>query len=100
MRSPIQSFVRVMTRRTHNGQALVIIALAMLMLIGFIGIAVDVAMLFARFGTLRRAVDAAAIATASHVGEGSDPATLQAIATQFIKLHGIDPSSVLVETCE
>ncbi|HVO41401.1 MAG TPA: hypothetical protein VMT34_02205, partial [Aggregatilineales bacterium] len=100
MRSPIPTFVRVMRRRTRSGQALLIIAAAFIALIAFVGIAVDVAMLFARFSTLRRAVDSAAIAAASHIHEGTNYETMQAIAVQFIKLHGIDPSSVKVETCE
>src|SRR5256885_1439789 len=100
MQLPFRSFLRVMNRRNRNGQALIIIAAAFLALIAFVGIAVDVAMMFARFSTLRRAVDAASIAAASHVREGSDYGTLVAIANQYIKVHGLDPSSVKVETCE
>ncbi|MCC7206732.1 MAG: hypothetical protein IT323_05470 [Anaerolineae bacterium] len=88
-------------RRTRNGQSIVILAFAFIVLIAFVGIAVDVALLFVRYSALRRAVDSAAIAAAGQVREGTDYATLQAVAEQFVGLQGsIDTDSVRVETCE
>jgi Flp pilus assembly protein TadG len=61
-----------MTRRSRSGQAIIIIAFAFIALIAFVGIATDVALLFVRYSTLRRAVDAAAIAAAGQVREGTN----------------------------
>jgi hypothetical protein len=94
------TFVRFMTQRTRSGQAVIPLAFIMIALILFVGLAADAALTFARWSTLRRAVDSAAIATASHFREGSDYSGLVAIATQYIRLHGIDPTYVKVETCE
>ncbi|HRE47747.1 MAG TPA: pilus assembly protein TadG-related protein [Aggregatilineales bacterium] len=92
---------RALNKRSRNGQAIIIVALAFMTLIAFVGIAVDVALLFVRYSALRRAVDAAAIAAAQQIRENTDYATLQAVAEQFIKLQGgISPDTVIVETCE
>ncbi len=92
---------KFLNRRSRNGQSIIIVAIAFITLIAFVGIAVDVALLFVRYSALRRAVDAAAIAAAQQIREDSDYATLAAVAQQFIKLQGnIDPETVRVETCE
>lgn len=54
-------------RRGQSGQSLVILAIGFLALIGFVGIVTDVSLLFVRFSTLRRAVDAAAVAAAGQM---------------------------------
>jgi len=100
MRSSFKQFARLMTRRSRSGQSIILVAFAFIALIAFVGIATDVALLFVRFSTLRRAVDAAAIAAAGQVRESASYLSLNAVAQQFIKVHGIDPSSVVVETCE
>jgi hypothetical protein len=79
---------------------LVIIALGFILLIAFVGIATDAALLFVRYSTLRRSVDAAAIAAAGQIREGATYAKLTAAAQQYIKFHGLDAASVFVETCE
>jgi Flp pilus assembly protein TadG len=89
-----------MTRRSRSGQAIIIIAFAFIALIAFVGIATDVALLFVRYSTLRRAVDAAAIAAAGQVREGTNYLTLNGVAMQFIQIHGLNPRTVKVETCE
>lgn len=92
---------KFLNRRSRNGQSIIIVAIAFITLIAFVGIAVDVALLFVRYSSLRRAVDAAAIAAAQQIREDTDYATLAAVAQQFIKLQGnIDPETVRVETCE
>ncbi len=100
MQASVGQINRVMKRRTRSGQAIILVAFAFIALIAFVGIATDVALLFIRYSTLRRAVDAAAIAAAGQVREGANYLTLNAVAQQFIKVHGIDPDSVRVESCE
>ncbi|HML21054.1 MAG TPA: pilus assembly protein TadG-related protein [Aggregatilinea sp.] len=87
-------------RRSQRGQSIVLLAIAFLALIAFVGLVTDVAMMFVRYAALRRAVDAAAIAAAGQIREGTDYAEVTMAAEQYIQLHGIDPDTVLVETCE
>ena len=104
---------RVLNRRTQAGQSIVLLAIAMIGLIAFVGLVTDIAILFVRFSTLRRAIDAAAIAAASQMRTASDPSdetkqgpdyrNIVATAYQFIELHGIvrgDINQIFVETCE
>lgn len=96
--------MRMLTRPSRSGQSIIIIALGFIALIAFVGIATDTAMLFVRYSTLRRAVDAAAIAAAgairsSNIASGNGFATVAASAEQYIKIHGLDPTSVRVDTC-
>ena len=100
-------------RRGQSGQALVILAIGFIALLGFVGIVTDVSLLFVRYSTLRRAVDAAAVAAAGQMRRiaDSDPtdsiaqdeadnvAQLNLAARQFIELYGLDPNDVWVETC-
>jgi hypothetical protein len=93
--------MRLMNRRSRNGQGIIIVAFAFIALIAFVGITVDVALLFVRYSALRRAVDAAAIAAAGQIREGTDYATLQSVAASFVGLQGsVDPKTVIVDTCE
>ncbi len=92
--------LRLMTRRSRSGQSIVIIALGFVALIGFVGIATDTALLFVRYSTLRRAVDAAAVAAAGEVRRNTSYATMAAAAQEYITVHGLIASSVKVETCE
>ncbi|MCC6612153.1 MAG: hypothetical protein IT320_01685 [Anaerolineae bacterium] len=96
-------------RRSQSGQSLVILAIGFFALVGFVGIVTDVSILFVRYSTLRRAVDAAAVAAAGQMRRveaataGEDQAQSYAnmglAARQFIEFYGLNPSSVTVETC-
>ncbi len=59
--------VKKFVRRSQSGQSIVILALGFLGLLGFVGIVTDVSLMFVRFSTLTRAVDAASIAAAGQV---------------------------------
>src|SRR5579859_97724 len=99
MRSAIFQTLRFLNRRSHSGQSLLIIALGFIGLVAFVGIATDTALLFVRYSTLHRAVDAAAIAAAGATRQSSSFASLGVVAEQYIKIHGLDPTSVKVEDC-
>src|SRR3954470_4367696 len=100
MRSSLRQMSRLMNKRSRSGQSIILVAFAFIALIAFVGIATDVALLFVRYSTLRRAVDAAAIATAGQVRENATYMTMNAIAQQFIQVHGLSADTVRVETCE
>src|SRR5438874_2298148 len=71
MLSPRKLATRLVNRRSRNGQSIILVAFAFIALVAFVGIATDVALLFVRYSTLRRAVDAAAIAAAGQVRENA-----------------------------
>ncbi len=111
MNSFLSSVFKHFKRRGQVGQSLLILALGFIALVGFVGIVTDVSLLFVRYSSLRRAVDAAAVAAAGQFrrvaddpsagisGEAASFATLTLAARQFIELYGLDPTNVLVETC-
>lgn len=96
--------------RSERGQVLVVVTIAMLALVAFVGLTVDVGLLYLKHGQLRRAVDAAALAASSEFRKGYHyPAghlNLVNAAREFLKLNGFDPDdenypyTPRVETCE
>jgi hypothetical protein len=102
----------------QSGQAIVLIALAFVGLAAFIGLATDAGILFSSVGSLRRAVDAAALSASNQFREGQNQSDIEASARQFIKINlpNYDPSldppgspcdpevtdcvAVRVQTCE
>ncbi len=101
-------------KRGRAGQSIVILALGFIALIAFVGIVTDVSLLFVRYSTLRRAVDAAAVAAATQMrrvqntsstvgvdtGGSTSVANMNLAARQFLNLYSLDPSDVTVETCQ
>jgi hypothetical protein len=68
----------------ERAQALPVVALLLFVVIGLLGLALDVGRLFVARTELSRAVDAAALAG---VGELPDVATAQAVATSYVNEH-------------
>ncbi len=95
MKSMLKHFVR----RGETGQSIIILALAFVMLIGFVGIVTDLSLMLVRYSSLRRAVDSASIAAATQMRDDRDMATVSLTARQFIEFHGLNPRRVVVETC-
>ncbi len=87
-------------RKQHKGQSIVVLALGMIALLGFVGITTDISLLFVRYATLRRAVDAAAIAAAGQMRQDRSIATVSLTARSYIELHGLNPRDVWVESCQ
>ncbi len=99
MRSAISKTLHLLNRRSRSGQSIIIIALGFIGLVAFVGIATDTAILFVRYSTLHRAVDAAAIAAAGAARQSPSFAALGAVAEEYIQIHGLQPSSVRVDDC-
>ncbi len=108
----IAKLLKRFIKRGQAGQSLVILAIGFIGLVGFVGIVTDVSVLFVRYSTMRRAVDAAAVAAAGQMrrvaddtdddiaqGEATSVANLSLAARQFIELYGLSPTNVIVETC-
>lgn len=86
-------------RRGESGQSVIILAIGFIALVGFVGITTDVALMFVRYSQLSRAVDASAIAAANQMRTDRTQASLGIAARQFIELYGLNPTKVLVDTC-
>jgi hypothetical protein len=129
MKRGLSRFTKRMMRRGQVGQTLVILAFGFVVLLGFVGIVTDVSLMFVRYSSLRRAVDAAAVAAAGQMrraaptdaelarasAEGGSQqaierrannyayarnvASVSLAARQFIELYGVSPETVLVDTC-
>jgi hypothetical protein len=103
MKQPMRTLRGLLSRHSQAGQSIVLLAIAMIALIAFIGLVTDIALLFVRYSTLRRAVDSAAIAAAGQVREGRTHMDIVSAAYQFVELHGIGVDAineVFVETCD
>lgn len=57
------------TRRSSQGQAIVIVAFVFIGLVAFVGLVVDVGVVLTRFAQLRRSVDAAAVQASNQFRE-------------------------------
>jgi hypothetical protein len=129
MKPGLSRFTRRMLRRGQTGQTIVILAFGFIVLLGFVGIVTDVSLMFVRYSTLRRAIDAAAVSAAGQMrravptdaeitqanggGGTQQEKDLRAVgyatarnitevnlaARQFIELYGLTPTQVLVDTC-
>lgn len=87
----------------ERGQAILIIALAMVGLIAFIGLMTDGGVLLIEYGKLKRGVDAGAIASVQQFRRGFNGADLEKTALNFLALNGVtfDPATdnILVFRC-
>jgi hypothetical protein len=90
-------------RRSERGQAMLLIALAFVGLVAFVGLAIDAGILFSYIGHLRKAVDTAALSAANQFREATAADDLHAAAKEFILLNmpGTDLNAeVSVYTCK
>jgi hypothetical protein len=85
---------------TQRGQAIVLIALGFVVLLGFTGLVVDVARVFVTRGELRRAVDAAGLAATAQFRTGAMGQDITKAAHDLVATHGVLNPSVIVETCD
>ena len=83
-----------------KGQVLVLVALIFLILIAFIGLAIDAGVIFINYSNLRRAVDSAALAGASKYRLNVSEAEMAKIAEEFLALNNVNDPSAVVTTCD
>jgi len=86
-------------KQAERGQSIIILAIAFVVLLGFVGLTTDVSLMFVRYATIRRAVDSASLAAATQMRQGTEEATVALAAKQFVEFHGLDSVDVLVESC-
>ncbi len=80
-------------RRGESGQALVLGALLMVVLMGFTALAVDVGFFLRHRAVVQQAVDAAALAGAQVLPDQGAAAAEQ-MAREYAELNGVDPDSL------
>jgi len=83
-----------------KGQTFIIIAASFLVLVAFVGLAVDAGLAFIAYGKLARATDAAALAAAAQFREGRSLSEMQATAENAMAVNGVDFSGITVEVCD
>lgn len=93
--------IRQFTYKREKGQILVLFVLLFTVLIGIIGLAVDLGDIFVAHSRLGRAVDAAALAATGQFREGYTIDNILKAAHQFLVLNGVeDVVSIQIEACE
>ena len=85
IKKPLQHLVP--ENNPERGQVIIIVAMAMIGLVAFVGLAIDTGLVFVGQGRLRRAVDAAALASASNFRQGYDITELRASAYELLVLR-------------
>ncbi len=91
---------RKFQRHSERGQAIVLVALAMVGLIAMVGLMTDGGILLIEYGKLKRAIDSASIAAAAQFRRGFQGADLAAAAQDFLRLNQSDASNILVKRCK
>ena len=78
---------------------MVIFGVALMVLLVFVGLAIDAGSLYVTYSQLKRAVDAAAIAGANTFKRGEDINSMSISAIEMIRLHNVDTSEVDLLVC-
>lgn len=78
----------------QRGQVLVIFAVSLVALLLFVGLAVDAGVLYVTYGQLKRASDAAAVASANNFKRGQTELEMKAAAMEIYRLHNVDISTL------
>lgn len=78
--------------RESKGQVIVVFTLGLVTLLGMIAFGTDVAVMYANWEHLQKAVDAAALAGANYLP--NDPATAQLTAERYAELNGLGQSEI------
>jgi len=83
-----------------RGQVFIILALAFLAIMAFIGLAVDAGLAFIAYGKLARAVDSAALSAAAQFREGREEYEMVDAAENAMAINGVDVVSIDVDLCD
>lgn len=83
-----------------RGQSLALVAIAFVILLLFIGLLTDVGILYATYGQLKRAVDAAAVSAATKYRVTGDRALLENYAQQTIEANGVSTLTMHLYLCD
>src|SRR6266508_3869565 len=85
---------------SERGQAIVLIALAIVGMIAIVGLMTDGGVLFIEYARLKRGIDAAAVSAALSFRESATPDELVNAAREFLQLNQSDVFDVAVDICQ
>jgi hypothetical protein len=87
-------------RSAQRGQAILLIALAMVGVVAFIGLMVDIGVLFIEQGKIKRGIDAGTIAAAQQFRKGFVAADMVAAAENFLLLNDTAANTITIYRCK
>jgi Flp pilus assembly protein TadG len=96
----MNQYMKINQNGKSKGQVLVLVALIFLILVAFIGLAIDVGVVFVNYANLRRAVDSAALAAATKYRLNVTEADMVKLAEEYLRLNGVDDPTAVVTTCD
>ncbi|MBI5962173.1 MAG: VWA domain-containing protein [Chloroflexi bacterium] len=103
----IKQRIQKLVHKTERGQAIILVAFAIIGLVAMVGLVTDTGILLIEYGKLKRGVDAAAVAAAQQFRLPTSGATeidkvaLENAARNFLQLNqSSDITSVIVHSCE
>ena len=87
-------------QQARVGQMMVILAVALVGILAFTGLAVDLGRYLLAMGRLRQAADAASLAAAAQFRENRTVAEMTDAARSMVVANGFRPTSFVVNTCD
>jgi hypothetical protein len=89
-------------KNKNRGQVLVIFAVSLIALLLFLGLAIDTGQVYVTYGQLKRAVDAASVASANNFKRGKSLDQMKAAALEVLQVHNVDISNtnLVVKVCD
>ncbi len=92
-------FFKKLRTKSERGQAIILIAFAMVGLIAIVGLMTDGGILLIEYARLKRGIDAAAVASAQQFRKGFTGLDLTSAAEEFLILNQSDADNIEVYTC-
>jgi hypothetical protein len=86
-------------QKSERGQAIILIAFAIVGLVAMVGLMTDTGLLLIEYGRLKRGIDAASISAALQFREGFSNADLENAAKEFLRLNQADVFDIQIDTC-
>lgn len=87
-------------RSAQRGQAILLIALAMVGLVAFVGLMVDIGVLFIEQGKIKRGIDSGSIAAVQQFRKNFVVADLVAAAQNFLLLNDTAADQIIIYRCK
>jgi hypothetical protein len=91
--------IKKFTKNSERGQAIILIAFAIIGMIAIVGLMTDGGILLIEYARLKRGIDAASVAAAQQFRKGYAVADLEKAGEEFLKLNQSDVATVEIETC-
>lgn len=80
-----------------RGQVVVIFAVSLVVLLLFVGLALDAGIIYVSYGQLKRAVDSAAVSAATNFKRNKTLAEMEAAVLETLVLHNVNPDPALLQ---